>query len=186
MTERIIVAGSGGQGVLTLGLFLAQNGISEKKNVTYLPSYGAEKRGGFSFCSIVISDEEIYSPIIEKPDTLIVFDQRALESYSNKIANKTLVIVNSSLIKDQKTDITRKIKIPATTIARKVSFIKAMNIVIAGAYFAAKSIFHIENAYNVLTNMLVNKSKEIVDKNIKAFNKGMEFVRKELSGLQFC
>ncbi|MCX7698024.1 MAG: 2-oxoacid:acceptor oxidoreductase family protein, partial [Candidatus Goldbacteria bacterium] len=90
MEERIIIAGSGGQGVLTLGLFLCNVAIADYKNVTWLPSYGAEKRGGFSFCNVIISDDEIFSPVVDKPTTLIIFDQRAYDTYKNKIEENTL------------------------------------------------------------------------------------------------
>ena len=186
MTERIIVAGSGGQGVLTLGLFIARVGILERKNVTFLPSYGAEKRGGFSFCSIVVSDQEIYSPIIDTPDTLILFDQRALESYRSKISEQTLVILNSSLIGEQPINSNHKIRVPATTIANKNAFLKAMNIVIAGSYLAVKSMFKLETAINVLSTMLVNKSKEIQEKNLKAFKQGLAYVKEKISDFSEC
>ena len=102
MDERIIVAGSGGQGVLTLGIFLSKIGILEGRNVSWLPTYGAEKRGGFSFCYICVSDTMIYSPIIDTPTALIAFDQRAYETYRPKINDKTAFIENSSLVTGQK------------------------------------------------------------------------------------
>ena len=88
MIEQIIIAGSGGQGVLTLGIYLARAAAFEGKNVAWLPAYGAEKRGGPSFCSLIISDTEIFSPVVETPDTLIAFDQRAIENYMGKAGSK--------------------------------------------------------------------------------------------------
>ena len=117
MEERIILAGSGGQGVQTLGFLLAKVGMSDKKRVTWLPSYGAEKRGGFSFCHVVISDEEIYSPYVENPDTLILFDQRALNTYEKFVMKNTLVLENSSLIREDSIQNGKKVSIPATDIA---------------------------------------------------------------------
>ncbi|MFW6211249.1 MAG: 2-oxoacid:acceptor oxidoreductase family protein, partial [bacterium] len=84
MYYDILIAGTGGQGILTTGVFLSKIAILEKKQVTWLPSYGAEKRGGFSFCDVVVSDEEIFSPMVEAPGSFMVFDQRAYDNYKNK------------------------------------------------------------------------------------------------------
>jgi 2-oxoglutarate ferredoxin oxidoreductase subunit gamma len=184
MTENILIAGSGGQGVLTLGIFLAKLGIHENKNVVWIPSYGAEKRGGFSFCRVVISDHEIYSPFVEKPDTLILFDQRAVETYRDMISDDTLVIENSSLIEKDLISAKNKISLPASTIARELSFIKAMNLVIAGGYLAYKLLFKIESVYNVISELLKNKSMTIIDKNIQAFEEGLSFIKTKVMPLQ--
>jgi 2-oxoglutarate ferredoxin oxidoreductase subunit gamma len=177
MKERIIIAGSGGQGVQTLGLLFARIGMSDKKRVTWLPSYGAEKRGGFSFCHVVISDEEIYSPSIEYPDTLILFDQRALTMYKQSVLNHTLILENSSLIKEDTIMRGKKVSIPATDIANSIFFTQATNTVMAGAYFAIKTIFQIEKALNVMKGVLVKKSKQIFEKNEKALYEGFNFVK---------
>jgi len=177
MEEKILIGGSGGQGVLTLGNFLARVAIKEKKNVTWLPSYGAEKKGGFSFCNIVISDEEIYCPIVESPDTLILFDQRALDTFFSTVNENTLVIANSSMIKDFDALPGKATRIPATAIANNLVFSQATNTVLAGVYFMLKTILKAEDAFNVLKNMLVKKSGEIIDKNVTAFQQGIEFAR---------
>lgn len=179
MTEKIIIAGSGGQGVLTLGVFLARIGFNEGKNVTWLPSYGAEKRGGFSFCYTVISDEEIFSPVVETPDTLLLFDQRAYDTYKNKISKQTCVIVNSYLVKNIDESNKNIFKVNATEIAREINFIQAMNIVMFGAYFELKKIFKKETVYNVMKEMLKGKKEEVFIKNKTAFEKGMEFIYKK-------
>lgn len=177
MEERIILAGSGGQGVQTLGFLLAKVGMSDKKRVTWLPSYGAEKRGGFSFCHVVISDEEIYSPYVENPDTLILFDQRALNTYAQFTLKHTLVIENSSLIQEDTVMNGKKVSIPATDIANNIFFTQAANTVMAGAYFALKTIFQVENALKVMRDVLIKKSKQIFEKNEKALYQGFYFVK---------
>ena len=184
MNENILIAGSGGQGVLTLGIFLAKLGIYENKNVLWIPSYGAEKRGGFSFCRVIISDEEIYSPFVEKPDTLILFDQRAVETYKDMISDDTLVIENSSLIEKDVITAKRKISLPASNIAKEISFIKAMNLVIAGGFLASKFLFKVESVYNVIKDLLKNKSILIIDKNIQAFNMGLDFIKTKVRPMQ--
>jgi 2-oxoglutarate ferredoxin oxidoreductase subunit gamma len=181
MKERIIIAGSGGQGVQTLGFLFARIGMSDKKRVTWLPSYGAEKRGGFSFCHVVISDDEIYSPLIANPDTLILFDQRALDTYAQSVQNHTLVIENSSLIKEDSITSGKKICVPATEIANSIFFTQAANTVMGGAYFGLKTVFKIDKALNVMKQILIKKSNQIFDKNEKALYQGFNFVKTNYS-----
>lgn len=177
MKERIVIAGSGGQGVQTLGYLFAKTGMADKKRVTWLPSYGAEKRGGFSFCHVVISDEEIFSPYVEYPDTLILFDQRAMNTYKKFVLDHTLVLVNSSLIMEDTVTKGKKVSIPATDIANNILFTQATNTVMAGAYFALKTIVHVEKALKVMQAVLIKKSKQIFEKNEKALYKGFNFIK---------
>jgi 2-oxoglutarate ferredoxin oxidoreductase subunit gamma len=178
MIEKIIIAGSGGQGVLTLGMYLAQIASFEGKNAAWLPAYGAEKRGGPSFCSLIISDREIFSPVVETPDTLIVFDQRALDNYAGKAGPGTLVIENSSLILEDRVKGANKLLIPAGEIAGKLDEIRVANIVLAGAYAAAKKIFNTENAAGVMKEMLGKKAVKMMEKNLAAFREGFAFASK--------
>jgi len=183
MTENIIIAGSGGQGVLTLGIFLANIGIYENKKVTWLPAYGAEKRGGFSFCNLVISDGEIFSPVVEVPDTLVLFDQRAVDTYGSKSSKDTFVLGNTSLIQNDTLETFKeKIMIPADDIARKVGFIKAMNTVMAGAYLGAKRLFNAGSGEAVIAEILKGKKKDVLDKNIQAFKEGLNFAAGKTEG----
>lgn len=176
MEEKIIIAGSGGQGVLTLGLFLCNVAIAEGRNVTWLPSYGAEKRGGFSFCNVIISDDEIFSPVVDKPTTLIVFDRRAYEIYKNKIEEYTIYIENSSLVQSE--DIKgKKVSIPASDLAKNLNFIKGTNMVIAGVYSMTVNIFKKEIYFKVMEEMLKGKKNEIVEKNFQAFNQGVKYIK---------
>jgi 2-oxoglutarate ferredoxin oxidoreductase subunit gamma len=177
MTEQIIIAGSGGQGVLTLGIFLSRIAVYEGKNAAWLPSYGAEKRGGLSFCSLVISDEEIFSPVVETPDTLIVFDQRALESYAARAKDSTMIIENSSLIPKDTAAKGKKIYVKANDIAQKLESIKVANIVLAGTYLAARKIFKFDNAQEVMKEMLGTKAGGLMQKNIDALKLGFESVK---------
>jgi 2-oxoglutarate ferredoxin oxidoreductase subunit gamma len=177
MTEQILIAGSGGQGVLTLGIMLARIAVFEKKNAAWLPSYGAEKRGGFSFCSLVISDEEIYSPVVETPDTLIIFDQRALETYGPRASEKTMIIENSSLVLTQTAALGTRLNVPAGDIAKKLESGKVMNVAMAGAYLAAKKIFSYESAGIVMREMLGKKAGGLMQKNIEALKLGFESVK---------
>ena len=106
--EKIIIAGFGGQGVLSLGQFIAYAALYENKAVTWLPSYGPEMRGGTANCSVVVDDTEVASPIIAVPDTLIAMNKPSLDKFKNKVRPGGLIIVNSSLISDkvERTDVT--------------------------------------------------------------------------------
>ena len=98
MTERIIIAGAGGQGIMLLGKILATSIMEENKFVTWLPSYGAEVRGGTAHCLVVVSDEEIGSPYIKEADALIVMNSPSLMKFKGRLKNKGLLIANSSLM----------------------------------------------------------------------------------------
>lgn len=176
MEEKIIIAGSGGQGVLTFGLFLCRVAILAGKNVTWLPWYGAEKRGGFSFCNVIFSDEKIFSPVVDVPTTLIVFDQRAYDAYKNKIEEWTILIENSSLVKSSRIK-GRKVSVPASDIAKDLNFIKGTNMVIAGVYSAVLNIFEKEKYYKVMEEMLVGRKNEIIEKNFQVFNHGVKYIK---------
>ena len=176
MDEKIIVAGSGGHGVLTMGVFLSRIGVHEDRRVTWLPTYGAEKRGGFSYCYICVSDGIIYSPVVESPTALIAFDQRAYETYKSKISEKTLFVENSSLVKGDK-DPGKKISIPASELSNSVKFMRGMNMILAGAFIEASGLFKHENAYTVMEEMLKGRNNEIIEKNFIAYGMGVKYVK---------
>jgi 2-oxoglutarate ferredoxin oxidoreductase subunit gamma len=181
MIEEIIIAGSGGQGVLTLGKYLAESSAKEGKHVAWMPAYGAEKRGGPSFCSLIVSDGEIFSPMVETPGTLIAFDQRALETYIGKASGSTLVIENKSMILNDVSKNTSKINVPAVEIAVKLGAARSMNIVLAGVLLAAKNIFSRGTAESVLKEMLGGKGGKFAEKNLAAFNEGFNFAKERLT-----
>ena len=124
MTERIIIAGAGGQGIMLLGKILAQAAMRQDKFVTWLPSYGAEVRGGTAHCMVIISNTEIGSPYIDKADALIIMNQPSLERFKAKLKNKGLLIVNSSLAGRVNYQNMRISQFPFTDIAIKLGNIK--------------------------------------------------------------
>lgn len=132
--EKIIIAGFGGQGVLSLGQILAYSAMVEGKEVSWLPSYGPEMRGGTSNCSVIISDEPVASPIISAPTLLVVMNRPSLEKFENRVAKGGVIIVNSSLIdlKVTRTDV-KTYYVPATDLAIQGGTEKAANIIMYGA-----------------------------------------------------
>ncbi|MFP4466666.1 MAG: 2-oxoacid:acceptor oxidoreductase family protein [Candidatus Goldiibacteriota bacterium] len=181
MYYDILIAGTGGQGILTTGVFLSKIAILEKKQVTWLPSYGAEKRGGFSFCDVVVSDEEIFSPMVEAPGSFMVFDQRAYDNYKNKITDETLVISNSSLTKIDSDCPGRVLEIPASGMAARLKFPRALNIIMTGAFMHASGVLDEKNAYRIIEEMMRGKNEEILEKNILAYSQGIKAAKEKIS-----
>jgi len=133
MTEEIIIAGFGGQGVLLAGKLLAIAAMREGRNVSHIPSYGAEMRGGTANCSVVISDEEIASPTIEHPTAVIALNEPSMKKFESRLAAGGLMLINSSLIKSRpsRTDIT-VIPVDFTDMARNEGTERSANMAALG------------------------------------------------------
>ncbi|MBR4826078.1 MAG: 2-oxoacid:acceptor oxidoreductase family protein [Spirochaetaceae bacterium] len=133
MTTEIIFAGFGGQGVILAGKILALAGMSEDKYVSHIPSYGAEMRGGTANCSVIVSDDEVASPVIEKPDVVVALNKPSMTKFEPMIKAGGLLIYNSSLIdsKPSRKDI-KSIALPANEIAEKCSNARGANMVVLG------------------------------------------------------
>ena len=133
---RMVLAGFGGQGVLSMGQFMAHSGLLEGKEVSYLPAYGPEMRGGTANCSVVISEKPVSSPLCTNPDILVAMNTPSLIKFMGKVRSGGTIFVNSSLVDvevDRK-DVT-VIKIPANDLALKAGTVKAANMVMTGALF---------------------------------------------------
>ncbi len=175
MKEQIICAGSGGQGIVTMGKLLAWAVLKDNKFVTYIPSYGAEQRGGTANCSVIISDIEIASPLIETPSSLIIMNSASLDKFENRLQKGGLLVINSSLV-DKKSE--RKnvqaVYIPATEIAEEIGQIRTANMVALGAYIGKSKIIPIDKLEESLSNIFSKAKKELLEINIKALRKGEE------------
>ena len=177
MEEKIIIAGFGGQGVLSLGQFIAYAAMYENMEVSWLPSYGPEMRGGTSNCSVVVSDKPIGSPIIATPDTLIAMNKPSLDKFINKVKPGGLVIVNSSLIKDKvERDDVRVLYINANDIALEAGSNKTANIVVLGAFIKMTGILKAEDVKNTIGKIFAAKPK-VIPMNHVAFDLGYNFVK---------
>jgi 2-oxoglutarate ferredoxin oxidoreductase subunit gamma len=175
MLERIIIAGAGGQGNLFFGKTLCLAAIEENKNVTWLPSYGPAMRGGESTCTVIISDEEIGSPIVKNPDTLIVMNKPSLSFM--KGMNNGLVIINQSLadyeggINNSDLDI---MLIETEPILREIDSQnghKILNVLLLGVYLKRKNTVDIKSVKKVLSK----EKEEFFEMNIKALMAGYEY-----------
>lgn len=170
--EKIIIAGFGGQGVLSLGQFIAYAAMYENKAVSWLPSYGPEMRGGTANCSVVVDEKEVASPIISKPDCLIAMNKPSLDKFVNKVKSGGLIIVNSSLIADkvERTDV-KVIYVNANELAHEVGNDKTANIVVLGAYIKYSGLFERDVMLKTIEKVFAAKAK-VIPINFKAFDIG--------------
>lgn len=172
--ERLIVAGFGGQGVLSLGQIIAYASMYENKNVTWLPSYGPEMRGGTANCSVVVDDNPIASPVIATPDTLIAMNKPSLDKFVDKVKSGGLVLVNSSLISEKvKRDDVTVVYVDANAVAHKVGNDKASNLVVLGAYIKYSNLFPKEVMLSTIEKVFASKPK-FIESNKACFMAGYE------------
>lgn len=170
--EKIIVAGFGGQGVLSLGQLLAYAAMYENKASTWLPSYGPEMRGGTANCSVVIDDKAVASPIIAVPDCLIAMNKPSLDKFQASVKKGGLLIINSSLIseKSNRGDV-RVYYVEANKVAHDVGNDKATNLVILGAYIKLSGLFTKEVMLDTIAKSFAAKPQFIAS-NQAAFEAG--------------
>jgi len=176
MTEHIIIAGAGGQGIMLLGKVLAEAAMREDKYVTWLPAYGAEVRGGTAHCMVVISEAEIGSPYIEEADTLIIMNEPSLRKFKNRIKNKGLLILNSSLAANLG-GIEKKIRIlkyPFTDLAIKLGNIKIANMIALGCFICQKKIVDAKSVSCVIEAIAPEDKRYLIEINQKALLEGMK------------
>lgn len=175
MYQSVLIAGFGGQGVVSSGILLAYAGMIENKYVTFFPSYGAEMRGGTANCSVIISDSEIASPVVSKPDTLIVMNEPSLLAFEKCVRPGGLMLINSSLVKIKPTrsDI-EIINIPVNDLAEEVGSSKSANMVMLGSFCKKTGVLKIESVFSALPKVYTKAKEDIIAKNIAAIKKGAE------------
>ena len=180
MERNLMVAGFGGQGVMTLGKFLADATCnSTDMNVTFFPSYGAEQRGGTANCYVVIADEEIGAPMGDAMDDLIVMNDASLNKFLYKLLPGGTLYINSSIVT---TEVTREdikvVKAPVTELALEMGNSKVLNIIMLGVYIGYTEVIPAEVVWNTIEHKLVKKPA-LLPLNKKAFEMGLELGRKQ-------
>jgi 2-oxoglutarate ferredoxin oxidoreductase subunit gamma len=175
MLIKTIFAGFGGQGVLSMGLSLAQAAMLEGKHVTYLPSYGAEVRGGTANCTVALSDEEIASPVASAPEYVVVMNQPSLVRFQHQIESGGLLFINSSLVEP---NISRGdidiVEVPANAIAEELGNARSANMVMLGAFTKKGNLVSLDTLIAGLEETLKNK-KKLMAINKKALTAGYDF-----------
>jgi len=171
MHERILIAGSGGHGVVSLGKLLARLAAETIQHVTFFPAYGAEVRGGTSNCQVILSANEIASPIAEMFDSVLIMNQQSAERFMSALDKNGLAIVNQSLCKVHKDS--RHILVPATKIADHLGNTKAMNFVMLGTWLAHKPLIPARAIENAMASHFPGAPAALIDINIQAFRAGL-------------
>ena len=175
-TTKILIAGFGGQGILFTGKALAFTGLKAGMEVSWLPSYGPEMRGGTANCSITLSDTPIGSPIVDKPDVLVAMNLPSLEKYYNQTEKDGFVIYDSSLVtkNDLRDDIVT-VGIPATKLASDNRLDGLANMIILGKVIKQTQVLTLDQIKNSLTQMVPAKKAQLLENNIKAIELGYNF-----------
>ncbi len=177
MTCEIICAGFGGQGVLLMGQIVAYAGMIEGKNVSWLPSYGPEMRGGTANCCVIVSDDPVGSPVVTEADAVIVMNKPSLDKYESVLKPGGTLFINSSLIdkKATRSDVTVHC-VPATEIAAQVGNARVANIVMLGAFIASSGIVSKESIIKAVEYVLGQGKAHLIPVNEKAFDEGAKRV----------
>ena len=179
MKEEIIIAGFGGQGVLSMGKILAYGGIMQDQEVSWLPSYGPEMRGGTCNVSVILSDNKISSPILSRFDTAIILNQQSMDKFEKQVKPGGLLLYDTNGITrhPERTDITI-CRIDAVEEAAKMGNAKAYNMVVLGAFLKMKPIVTMENVLKGLKKSLPPRRHNLIPMNEQAITAGMEAVVK--------
>ena len=177
MKEEIIIAGFGGQGVLSMGKILAYCAIMQDMEVTWMPSYGPEMRGGTANVCVILSDKKISSPIVTKYDTVIVLNQQSLDKFEASVKPGGLLIYDPNGINNPPTRTDVKIcRIDAINVAAKVGNAKVYNMAVLGGYLKMKPVVEMENVEKGLTKCIPARYSDLIALNKAAIEEGMNSV----------
>lgn len=182
MQTEVVIAGFGGQGVLFAGQILAFAGMDSGKEVTWMPSYGPEMRGGTANCTVIIADEEIGSPLVRHPKAAIIMNLPSLDKYEPMVASRGFLIANASLVNREVTraDI-NSLFVPANEIAESIGNRRLANIVLLGALLVKMPVLPLEAIKEALNNHLPERHRRLLPTNLQALQQGAAFARGELS-----
>ncbi len=176
MTSNILIAGFGGQGVLFAGKFLAYKGMLENKQISWLPSYGPEMRGGTANCSVIISDEPVGSPIVSNPDVLVAMNLPSLDKYEKDVVPGGMIFVDSTLIgrKVERTDV-KVFYVPSTKLAQEIGAPKLSNMILMGKVIKETGAVSHDDLEGGLKKVVPAKHADMFDINLKAIETGYTF-----------
>jgi 2-oxoglutarate ferredoxin oxidoreductase subunit gamma len=182
MLEEIIIAGFGGQGVMSMGQLIAYAGMLEGKGVSWLPSYGPEQRGGTANCAVVVSDEPVGSPLVTKPSTVIVLNNPSFDKFEPKVRPGGLLIINSSLVvrNSERQDI-NIIELTATDLANDLGNSRVANMILLGAFLEHTKIVSEVSIIESLKKVLSEEKHHLLEINKRALKKGASLVKVGIS-----
>jgi 2-oxoglutarate ferredoxin oxidoreductase subunit gamma len=181
MQTELILAGFGGQGIMFAGQILSYSAMDAGKEVTWIPSYGPEMRGGTANCTVVIADEEIGSPVVKNPDVVLAMNLPSLDKYEPMIKPGGALVINTSMVdrSAKRTDIT-VVSIPCNKIAEEIGSPRLANMVAIGALIEARPVLTLADLETALNNHMPGRHKHLLPKNVEALSKGAEAARKSL------
>jgi len=181
MNIGIVMSGFGGQGVMSMGQVVCYAGLAEGKEVSWLPSYGPEMRGGAAYCMVVVSDEPVGSPVVPKPDALIIMNRPSLDRFEGTLKPGGLLILNTSMCdrEPSRKDIT-VVKVPATDTASELGNIRVANMVALGAFLAMKPVVKVDSIVEALQEHLPEHQKKHVPLNRRALEAGVAKAREQV------
>ena len=181
--EKLIVAGFGGQGVLMIGKMIAISGMESGKEVSWLPAYGSEMRGGTATCSVNVSDDPVDSPMIRRPTTLIVMNLPSLLKFEELVVPGGNLIINSSLVEQEPKRTDLKIyKIPFNDLATKAGNERGMNMLVAGAYAAITGNTSLENLFDAIDHTFVDSKAKFAQGNKEMAKLGWDYAIENFGG----
>ena len=180
--KTLLAAGFGGQGVMVLGQLAAYTGIEEGRHVTWIPSYGPEMRGGTANCGVVLSADEIGSPVVDSADVLVIMNQPSLSKFLDRVKKGGILVYNSDLVEydGSRPDVT-PIGVPASRIALELGSDKIANIIILGAVVESSGIVNSDVCVETIKEKLGKKKPKFLPMNLEAFERGKEVAREALS-----
>lgn len=177
MNEEIIIAGFGGQGVLSMGKILAYSGIMQNFEVSWFPSYGPEMRGGTANVTVILSDEKICSPILYEYDTAIILNQQSLDKFEPRVkAGGLLIYDTNGITRHPKRSDIKIYRIKAAEEASKMKTLKIFNMLVLGGYLKIKPVISLENLREGLKNSLPPRHHKLISLNEEAIKRGGEIV----------
>ena len=180
MQTEIIISGFGGQGVLFAGQLLAYAGMDQGMEVTWIPSYGPEMRGGTANCTVIISDEEIGSPTVRNPRAALVLNLPSLDKYEPLVVPGGVLIANSSLVnREVEREDIDSLQIPAQEIAEEIGNRRMINMVMLGALLERLPVLTMEQLKRALEDHLPERHRKLLSLNLQAIHRGAEFAAKE-------
>ncbi len=178
MTHEIIMAGFGGQGVMAMGKILAEAALMEGKNVSWLPSYGPEMRGGTANCNVIISEDPVGAPVVTEATAAIVMNRPSLDKFEKDVVPGGTLIINSSLIDKKATREDIKVYyVPANDIANELGNGRIANMVMLGAYLATSKATKEDTIMEIITEIFKDKKASVIPLNKEALLKGADCVK---------
>ena len=175
-TTQFLFSGFGGQGILFAGKFIAYKGLTEEKQVSWLPSYGPEMRGGTASCSVIVSDENVGSPIVSKPDVLVAMNLPSLDRFESAVVPGGLIFADSTLIERKVArDDVKAFYIPATRLASENSLGNLANMIIIGKVLKVLDEFGEESVSAALKKVISAKHADMMEINAKAIRLGADY-----------